>query len=414
MMYKPHSTIHIKLHFGDSIIDVGKLVRSENTIYFEYDTDILDKNLHISPIKLPLQTGLTVLPQQPFEGLAGVFNDSLPDGWGRLLFDRHMRSLYGLIPQQITALDRLIHTGNRGLGALVYKPDYSDWQVTDTISLDTLSEQSHMILQGQASDILQQLLALNGSSAGARPKALIGVNADFSDIVFGDTYDTKTHSPWMVKFTNTHDGLDAGAIEYVYAIMAKNAGLNMPKTHLFDTKLGAGYFAVQRFDTDGITRYHKHTACGLLHADFRVPMLDYNELIKLSLHLTQDIRQAEKIFQMAVFNVLSHNQDDHGKNFSFLMDKHGNWWVSPAYDVTYAHGLNSEQSTTVMGLGKNIGKDSLIKLGEFASISPQTILDTIDKTCQSLSDWYTLAKNYGVGADNIKIIGDAIDKNIAL
>ncbi len=405
-------TIRVQLDFGDTTdttVAVGQLALSGNRIYFAYDDDILDKNLAISPIALPLQSAVQPLPKQPFNGLAGVFDDSLPDGWGRLLFDRYMQE-QGISPVDITSLDRLAYVGHRGLGALVYTPDYSTWDMVDGMVLDMVYEHAQAILQGQPTEVLPTMLALNGSSAGARPKALISVNKQKTHIVYGQ-HTATGYSPWLVKFANTNDGADSGAIEFVYAKMAKNAGLHMCHTHLFEAQSGAGYFAVERFDTDGKTRYHKHTACGLLHADFRTPMLDYQDILRLTLHLTHDIRQVYKVFQMAVFNVLSHNQDDHGKNFSFLMDKHGTWQVSPAYDITYAHGLNGEQSTTVMGKGGNITIADLVKLGESASLSTTEIHHSIEKTIDALSDWHRLATTYGVSEHNTNTIGDAIRAN---
>lgn len=131
------------------------------------------------------------------------------------------------------------------------------------------------------------------------------------------------YTPWMVKFPNTQDGLDAGAIEYVCALMAKNAGVFTPDVHLFPALIGAGYFAIKRFDRDGLKRYHMHSACGLLHSDFRTPSLDYEDLITLTGVLTRDMREVEKLYRLAVFNVLAHNRDDHSKNFSYLMDSQG-------------------------------------------------------------------------------------------
>src|SRR5690606_9623466 len=106
-------------------------------------------------------------------------------------------------------------------------------------------------------------------------------------------------------------------------LMARDAGVDMPDVHLFPAKAGAGYFATRRFDRIGPNRLHMHTACGLLHADFRTPALDYEDLLALTGFLTRDVREVEKMYRLAVFNVLAHNRDDHSKNFSFLMDASG-------------------------------------------------------------------------------------------
>jgi len=165
--------------------------------------------------------------------------------------------------------------------------------------------QAQEVLDGTSDDVLAELIALNGSSAGARPKALIGVNDKRDHIIHGVHDLPAGYTPWMVKFPNSQDGLDAGAIEYVYALMAKEAGVSMPDVHLFPAKRGTGYFAIKRFDRDGDKRYHMHTACGLLHSDFRTPSLDYEDLVALTGMLTRDVREVEKLYQLAVFLVLA-------------------------------------------------------------------------------------------------------------
>ena len=402
--------VKVGLNFGDSIIPVGRLAIRDRKIYFEYQSTFIETNLNISPLRLQLKSGVSSFDYNLFEGLPGVFNDSLPDGWGRLLFDRFARSL-GILPSDITPLDRLAHVGLNGLGALVYEPDHSTRENSDSINLDRLAEQAREVLDGTSDEVLQDLLALNGSSAGARPKALIGLNNDRKNIIHGIHDLPDGYTPWIVKFSNTQDSADAGAIEYVYALMAKKAGISMSDVHLFPAQKGAGYFAVKRFDRNGKKRFHMHTACGLLHSDFRVPSLDYEDLIALTGALTRDAREIEKLYQLAVFNVLAHNRDDHSKNFSFLMDEKGEWKLSPAYDLTFSSGPRGEQSTMVMGEGQNPSVDHLVKLGQKAKIAKTRIAEIIDQTQTALANWEILAKEYGVSADNIRLIGKRINRN---
>jgi serine/threonine-protein kinase HipA len=211
-----------------------------------------------------------------------------------------------------------------------------------------------------------------------------------------------------VKFPNTQDGVDAGAIEFAYADMARAAGIDMMATHLFPAKKGAGFFATRRFDREGDKRLHVHTASGLLHADHRIPSLDYEDLIVLTMRLTRDIREAEKMFRLAVFNVLAHNQDDHAKNFTFLMDAAGNWRLSPAYDLTFSSGPGGEQTTMVKGEGKAPGMEHLRKLGADADLPKARIEEIIAQTQDALSKWSALAKAYNVRAANIKLIGERL------
>ncbi|HMR83286.1 MAG TPA: type II toxin-antitoxin system HipA family toxin [Niabella sp.] len=402
-MMNPVTEIKVGLDFGSGVQPVGRLATRDHKVYFEYGNEFLQSGLQISPVRLPLQKGVIELPPRPFEGLAGVFSDSLPDGWGRLLFDRMMRA-QGILPSSISPLDRLAHVGLFGLGALVYEPDNSPSDIDAIIDLDHLATQTEGVLEGSSEDVIQELLALNGSSAGARPKALIGVDHTRKRICYGAKQLNEGFEPWIVKFPNSQDGKDAGAIEYVYALMAKEAGVTMPEVHLFPSQKGCGYFAVKRFDRDGKQRIHMHTASGLLHNDFRVPSLDYEDLLNLTGALTKDIREIEKMYRLAVFNVLAHNRDDHSKNFSFLMNELGEWKLSPAYDITFSSGPGGEQSTMVMGEGKNPTTKHLAKLGVDAKLPKGLVENIIGQTQYALSKFVSLAKEFGIDKENLHLI----------
>ncbi len=412
MNYSPVSQITASLDFGgDFIIQVGRLASAERgRIYFEYSPIL--RGLKVSPLRLPPKPGLMTFDPMLFEGLPGVFYDSLPDGWGRLLLDRLARSK-GIAPSQLTALDRLAHVGHSGMGALVYEPDFSGNRPSDVLDIDDLALKTEQVLRGSAEDVLEELVALNGSSAGARPKAMISINLTGSQIIYGETDKTfKGYVPWLVKFPNTQDGPDAGAIEYVYSLMAKEAGVFMSETRLFPAKNGPGYFTTKRFDrkeSEGrMTRLHVHTAGGLLHSDFRMPSLDYEDLLALTEIMTRDMREVEKMYRHAVFNIMSHNRDDHAKNFSFVMDFKGEWKLSPAYDITFSSGPGGQQSTTVLGEGKDPFPAHLRALGQKAKLSDKTIAQIIESTRHALGCWRELAQQHGVNRNNIKLIGDAI------
>lgn len=405
MSFTPVMEIKVGLKFGSDILPIGRLARRDQKIYFEYADTFLDTPFEISPYHLPVSPGVKTfdLPAS-FEGLPGVFADSLPDGWGRLLLDRSLRS-QGIQPGALSALDRLAYVGPSGMGALVYEPDQSTASnINYALNLDQFATQTRDVMSGQASDVLQDLIALNGSSAGARPKAMITLNADKTIIRHGAHQDLERFDPWVVKFANNQDGADTGAIEYVYGLMAKSSGIEMTETHLFPAKYGAGYFATKRFDRTGVLRIHMLSACGLLHSDFRTPVLEYEDILGYTQALTKDIRQVEKIYRIAVFNVLSHNRDDHSKNFSFLMDEAGEWQVSPAYDLTFSSGPNGYQSTTVMGEGERPDSGHLRHLADAARIAPKKADAIIEQTRDALSAWSQLAKTCGVFKENIALI----------
>jgi len=404
---QPIKELHVGINFGLGTSQVGRLAIKDHKIYFEYEPDFLKSGLEISPFRLPGRPGVTSFEQALFDGLPGVFHDCLPDGWGRLLFDRSIRSK-GIIPSDITPLDRLAYMGNHALGALTFTPDHNLNHPHGDVHLDHIALDAEKIMTGASDEILARLISLNGSSAGARPKALIGVNHGRDHIIHGAHDLPDQYEPWIVKFSNSHDGADAGAIEYVYALMAKKAGVQMPDIHLFPSSSSPGFFAVKRFDRDGTRRFHMHSACGLLHSDFRTPSLDYEDLITLTAALTRDMREVEKVYRLAVFNILAHNRDDHSKNFSFLMDSQGIWRFAPAYDLTFSSGPGGEQSTTIMGEGRAPELGHLHKLAEEAKITKRAADDVIEATRTSLATWPELAGTFGVTPEHISIISQRI------
>lgn len=403
MSYPKIKEIKVGLDFGSSKYDVGRLAIRDGIIYFEYGADFIKSSIEISPYRLPLKSGLQKFEKDIFEGLYGVFNDSLPDGWGRLLFDRAMRSK-GILPQELSPLDRLASVGNNGIGALVFEPDNASYTNNNEFNLDRLAKDAEAVLSGSSDDVIAELLSRNGSSQGARPKAMIGVNKTKDTIISDAQIMPNGFEHWLVKFPNSSDGHDAGAVEYIYSLMAKNACVEIMETHLFPSKQYAGFFATKRFDRIGSQRLHAHTACGLLHSDFRTPSLDYSELLTLTRSLTRDIREVVKMYRLAVFNVLTHNRDDHSKNFSFLMNEKGEWKLAPAYDLTFSSGPNGEQSTSVMGEGKNPNVQHLTGLAKEAGISATDASLIIEQTNAALADWQKLAKDYGVSNANIALI----------
>jgi serine/threonine-protein kinase HipA len=409
MSFTPASTVKVGIDFGGGSVAVGRLAIRARKINFEYEPGFIARGLEVSPLRLALKPGLQSFDAEPFEGLPGLFNDSLPDGWGRLLFDRAMRAK-GILREQISPLDRLVHVGTGGVGALVYQPDLTGEAPADSIDLDRLAGQALEVLDGQADEVLAELIALNGSFAGARPKAMIGYKLQGSAMIHGAARMPEGSEHWLVKFPNSQDGVDAGAIEYVYGEMAKAAGIAMMDTHLFSARRGAGFFATRRFDREGAKRLHVHTASGLLHADHRTPPLDYEDLLALTMRLTRDTREVEKMFRLAAFNVLAHSRDDHGKNFTYLMDDRGDWRLSPANDLTFSSGPGGEQTTMVLGEAKSPGTEHLLKLGMGVDLPKKAFQAIIAQTQDALSKWGALAKAHGVHGANIKMIEGRISR----
>ena len=390
MRFSNQNLVYVYYHGSTHKILMGRLLLKSRQIFFEYDAAFIKTGLELSPFNLPLKAGVIESNDRTFEGLFGVFNDSLPDGWGRLLLDRKLMSA-GLNPGTLSALDRLCCVGKNGMGALSYEPENQNSISPITNDLDEIDREIQATLD-ENDAYIDDLIVLGGSSAGARPKVLLHINGE----------------DWLIKFRSQLDPKDISAIEYAYHLMASDAGLIVPEAKLFPSRKGLGFFGVKRFDRKGENRIHMHTIAGLLHADHREPSLDYENIMKATLYLTKDIRQCEIQFRNAVFNVLSHNRDDHSKNFSFLMDIHGNWTVSPAYDLTFSSGPSGEHSTMVMGKGKNPNKIHLLKLADTGGIKQDKALEIIHQVLTALKKWDAFAKEIGVSRRQTKTIGEAL------
>ncbi len=370
-------SVYLNLH--DTRSFVGILDERNGNIYFEYAPEFIASGLELSPFKLPLKRGVFEDPKKTFEGLFGLFNDSLPDGWGCLLLDRMLRRR-GLSYDAISPLARLSLIGRNPMGALEYEPADEVAEQIGAVELDSLSGEVDQILDGRDSSALDDLLSLNGSSGGARPKIVAWVSEDRKTIVRGGQCPGEGFTQWLIKFSQSNDPKNLGEEEYRYSLAAKASGIDMPPTHLFPSKKCGGYFGVQRFDRTLRGKVHIQTACGLLHASHRYSCLDYENLLKLTLVLTRDIQEAEEMVRRMVFNVKNKNRDDHSKNFSFMLTPEGKWRLAPAYDLTSSAGINGEHTAMVNGKGRDITDDDLIKAAQTVDIPAARTREIIAKT----------------------------------
>lgn len=412
MAFQPITTLNVSYCRGNTSMPMGRLAYKDRKIFFEYTSDFLASGFELSPFKLPLKPGISVCEDRVFDGLFGIFNDSLPDGWGRLLLDRKLLSL-GVNPGTLTPLDRLAYVGSKGMGALLYEPEIdTNLPIKSLPDLDVIANECLIVQENDTSQFVDDLLLMNGSSAGARPKILVSFIQNKNMPQLTQNNFLANHNDWIIKFRSSLDPKDIGPIEYAYHLMAIEAELDVPEARLFPSKTGAGYFGVKRFDRQGAAFLHAHTVSGLLHADYRIPSLDYETLLKATLWLTKNVHACEKQFRHAVFNVLAHNRDDHAKNFSFLLDENALWHISPAYDLTYCAGLAGEHCTLVMGEGKNPGLSHLLQLGKVVSIERHKALSIIEQTKAAVSRWNHFASMADVGDKSRKRIQTAIQSSL--
>ncbi|MCE2407071.1 MAG: type II toxin-antitoxin system HipA family toxin [Pseudomonadales bacterium] len=407
----PTDLLNVTLRWADNDIQtVGRLGYVNRVAHFEYADDIRSSNIEISPVRHRFSVGsATIRPFDValFEGLHGVFHDSLPDSWGRLLTDRRAREL-GIEPATLTPLDRLAWVGDRGIGALCYEPGVNVWnEKQSALDLDLLASDARNVLEGNVSDVVAELGHLGGSPGGARPKAMVAIDADDGAIYGSAEFDPK-YQHCLVKFRGTDDPTDAANIEKAYANMAEAAGVRVPVTRLIADYKGNQYFVSQRFDRVGKKRLHAHSASGLLYADFRLPSLDYRDLITLTRAITHDRREVSAMFALAVFNVLAHNRDDHARQFTFLMTRNGQWQLAPAYDLTFSPGPGGEHSTSVLGRGKQITNSHLMALGKSADLDDTESKRIIERTAAAVADWERFARNCDVGRASRSRIGSAL------
>ena len=401
MAYSPTELLTVYLDARNQRRKVGRLAFKDRQVLFEYDASFIASDIEISPIKLPLRPGVAIADTTIFDGLFGVFNDSLPDGWGRLLLDRTVGN-YGIHRGQLTPLDRLTYVGQHGMGALSYEPELGLQNADNApLVLDKLADESAAVLAGENEEVFEELLRLNGSSSGARPKIVAQVSTDKKRIIHGQQELQSGFAHWMIKFPSSQDARDVGAIEYAYSLMAKDAGVEMPETHLFRTKRNK-YFGTKRFDRDGDARIHMHSLGGLIHADHRSPSLDYDMVLRVALALTRNIRDAEKAYALACFNVLAHNRDDHVKNFSFLLNARDEWIFAPAYDLVFSYGPVGEQSMLVMGEGRNPGTPQLQALGKQHGI--KNAPEILAKVKQAVANWPRYVEQADVSRKSAKEI----------
>ncbi|MGC3978105.1 MAG: type II toxin-antitoxin system HipA family toxin [Paludibacteraceae bacterium] len=329
---------------------VGRLALTpEMLCAFEYDNSYLTSGQSVSPFYLPLRKEVFVAKRVPFNGGFGVFDDSLPDGWGNLILDRYLKTK-GIHPDKLTLLQRLSLVGNNGRGALEYRPDWSETSSEEIFDFHFLAEETEKILSTDQSETSPDTLYKHGGSpGGARPKVFV----------------KKEGKEWLVKFKSLSDPEDIGTVEYNYSLLAKKCGILMPETKLFEGK----YFGTERFDRTPLGKIHTVSAAGLLHADYREPSLDYEALLKLCHVLTKNMEEVYALYRVMVFNVAIKNRDDHAKNFSFQLINN-EWKLSPAYDLLPSAGFNGYHTTTVNNNGNPTEKDVLM-VAEKAGLNRQ-------------------------------------------
>lgn len=398
--------INVLLKFEEREIPVGQMVLDGKDIPFKYHDDFIRSGWNISPLKLSFDDSIQVAKPTPFDGIFGVFADSLPDAWGHLLMRKTLSSK-GIAMEQLSILDRLSLMGDNTSGALIYRPTESEaFNDFPIIDLDTINENVQNVLEGESTEIIDQLFLVGGSPGGARPKVYAGYNSEDDQLLFGQDILPKNYHHWIIKFAAKVDSPDIANIEMAYFQMARAAKIDMMESRLLQGKSGKQYFATKRFDRVNNDRLHMLSAAGMFHDDFERSQMDYGTLMHEAYNLMNNHSIVEEILRRAAFNVFAHNRDDHSKNFAFLMNSSGDWKFAPAYDLTFSYSSHGMHSTTCARNGVNPGTKELMQLAEHFSIKNGEMI--IQEVKSVIKEWAHFANQEGVSATSSRNIADRL------
>ncbi len=377
---------------------------------FEYDEEFLKSNIQIAPVMMPLNSVIYEFPLlagEPFFGLPGLVADSLPDDFGNKVIEQWLAS-QGKSISDFTAIDRLCYMGKRGMGALEYVPATSELRDIDQdinvskmvqFASDVLNQREAAVLNAEEKLTYSQLVQVGSSAGGARAKALIAWNEATNEIRSGQLNLGKDFDYWLMKFDNVSKNGDHGLedekeytlIEYAYYRMALDAGIEMNECRIYSNN-GEHHFMTKRFDRENGKKIHMQSLGAIAHISYKEPAIcSYEMAAQYMRELNLSMKEMEQFFARMVFNCLAVNQDDHVKNVSFLMDRTGEWRLSPAYDITFsynptnkwlrAHQMSVNQKTNDISLTDLL--ETALKMG----IKKGKAMDIVSKISMVVADF---------------------------
>lgn len=383
---------------------------------FEYDPKFVASGLQVSPIRMLLRRAEYAFPtlrkSEDFQGLPGLLADVLPDHWGTDLYKLWLAER-GRSLENVTPVERLCYIGSRAMGALEFKPAV-DHPVAKATALDIaeLSDFARKVLEHKkglqgtlnAKDkhALASILRVGTSAGGNRAKAIIAVHPQTQRVVSGAAQIADPYEHWLLKFDGMGKGGSAqpqgyGRIELAYHSMARTAGITMMDCKLWEEH-GRAHFMTRRFDRlKGGARLHYQSLAALMHLDHNLGH-SYEQAFEAALALKLPYPDMEQLFRRMVFNVVGRNQDDHTKNFGFLMDQTGRWSMSPAFDMTFNYNPNGQwthsHQLSVAGQHKDIGREDLLKVADAFGIKRAKSI--LAEVADAVATWPDAAKRAGV------------------
>lgn len=400
---------------------------------FEFEPSFFNISCDLSPLKMPFSEAkgrifsfAELRNSQAFKGLPGLLADALPDKYGNALINAWL-ARKGRPSDSMNPVERLCFIGKRGMGALEFEPAVPKGSDTSTkIEINDLVKIANDILTGRKKFLtnlseneekaMLDILKIGTSAGGARAKAVIAFNPATKEVRSGQSDVPKGFTHWLIKFDGVTDSQFGatqgyGRVEMAYHMMAKDAGIEMTECRLLEEN-GRAHFMTSRFDREpGKGKIHIQSFCAMQHYDFNdINSYSYEQLFETMRLLGLPYPQAEQLFRRMVFNVISRNCDDHTKNFAFIMNKDGNWKLSPAFDVCHSYRPGStwvsQQSLSINGKRQNITRD------DFLSVAKQM---NIKKAANIVSQINEVVKNWANYAGQTKVdptLRDAINKTL--
>nr|WP_297768275.1 type II toxin-antitoxin system HipA family toxin [uncultured Butyrivibrio sp.] len=402
---------------------------------FEYDANFISSGIELSPLRMPLSSNIYEFPAltgEPFWGMPGLVADSLPDRFGNTVIEQWLMSL-GKSLSDFTAIDRLCYTGKRGMGALEYVPASTDIKdIDDKINVKEMVKFASDILSGRESISLNannnltysQLVQVGSSAGGARAKALIAWNEETNEVRSGQTQLGSGFEYWLMKFDNVSKNGDHGLedkpeytlIEYAYYLMARDAGIIMNECRIYDSE-GDHHFMTKRFDRENGKKLHMQSLGALAHISYQQPAICSYELAAGYMkELGISYKEVEQFYRRMVFNCLAVNQDDHVKNISFIMDRTGNWRLSPAYDITFSYNPTNKwlraHQMTINGKTTEIGLADLLTAGKEMGIKEKRCTDIIKEVMTPVNNFEVYANQVGIKEKTYEFIQSILASNM--
>lgn len=392
--------LRVLLRFTEAdVLRVGTLVEDGPHVWFEYDVGFAAHNIEISPLRLPLaRSGLIEHRVTPGAPIPGVFNDARPEGWGLKLLHRAFQAR-GRSASSVSPLDELAYLGRNTMGALTFEPATGPGSnLDDAVELAALALHAQSVWDDHVHTVLPQLVRAGGPSGGARPKALVGLRTDGQPgFRYGEGDLPPGWEGWLVKFPTSTDDPDVGRREAAWMAMARAAGIDVPTFRVLALDGVGDAFAVRRFDRpEAGRRLHMLSAAGALDADFRASAADYEHLIRATLRICGgDHSQVLAMYRLAAFNVATLNEDDHLKNFAWLVGPDGVWRVAPGFDLTYAPRPYGERWTTVANVGRAVQRAHLIDLAARVGIKPLAARRVLQEVTAATKEVSSYLEDFG-------------------